>query len=136
MGVKHLPLPAIPSSHDVHPVGHAWQVGPKNPAEQDSHEVPLNPVGHVHVPWAEQTPEPAQGGEQADDCISKRAREFEDPEGSWATSGIESQSTIRFEPELTATQTLLEIERDPAERGVEEFEEGDVGSWENDPWPE
>ena len=39
----------------------------EKPSAQDSHEDPVRPAGHVHVPELEQTPAPEQGGEQADD---------------------------------------------------------------------
>ena len=47
-------------------------MGPKNPSAQVSHEDPVNPVGQLHVPEAEQTPEPEQGTEQAKDWTSRR----------------------------------------------------------------
>jgi hypothetical protein len=80
--VKHRPLPEIPSSQDVQPLGHDWHVGPKKPDAQDSHEVPLKPEGQVHEPEAEQTPDPEQGGEHAADCMSTREREATEPDGS------------------------------------------------------
>lgn len=133
VGVRQRPLPEIPSSQDVHPSGQAWHVGPKNPAEQDSHEVPLNPVGQMHVPDEEHTPEPEQGGEQAEDCISSNDREEPEPEGSWARSGTESHRIIRapeLEEDETAAQTLGASEREPAESGVpvDAFDTGAVGS--------
>jgi hypothetical protein len=82
VAVKQRPLPEIPSSQDVQPLGHCWHVGPKKPAAQDSHEVPLKPVGQVHEPAAEQTPDPEQGGEHAADCMSTRERDAEEPEGN------------------------------------------------------
>lgn len=81
-GTKHRPEPEIPSSQEVHPEGHGWQVGPKKPFAQDSQDDPVNPVGQVHTPEAEQTPEPAHGGEHAEDCISRRLRPLAAPEGS------------------------------------------------------
>jgi hypothetical protein len=132
--VKHRPLPEIPSSQEVHPPGHGWHVGPKKPDAQDSQEVPLKLVGHVHEPEAEQTPDPAQGGEHAADCISTSDKEVADPDGSWPTSGTESQKITRlFELELTASQTLDERDSEPAANGVDVFPIGDVGSGENDP---
>lgn len=67
MGSRHRPLPVIPSSQVVQSAGHAWQVGPKNPGAHVSQDVPLKPGGQLHVPDAEHTPAPAQGGEQAED---------------------------------------------------------------------
>ena len=128
VAVKHRPLPDMPSSHDVQPLGHGWHFGTKNPDAQDSHEVPLKPVGHVQEPEAEHTPEPAQGGEHAADCMSTREREFAEPVGSWVKSGMESQKITRLlEPVLTATQTFDDREREP-DNGVEVFEIGVVGS--------
>lgn len=76
------PVPVIPPSQDVQPEGQALHVGPKYPVAHDSQEVPLNPVGHVQVPEAEQTPFPEQGGEHAVDCKFKRERE---PEAAWGS---------------------------------------------------
>jgi hypothetical protein len=137
VAAKHRPLPEIPSSQDVHPLGHCAHFGPKKPGAQDSHDVPLNPGGQVHEPKAEQTPDPAQGGEQAADCMSTRKRDWAEPDGSWPKSGIESHNMTRLlELELTATQTLEERASEPADNGDEEFRIGDVGSDVNDPWPE
>ena len=77
IGVRQRPVPVIPSSQDVQPEGQALHVGPKYPEAHDSQEVPLNPVGHVQVPEAEQTPFPEQGGEHAVDCKLKRESEPE-----------------------------------------------------------
>jgi hypothetical protein len=127
----------MPWSQEGHPLGHGWHVGPKKPGAQDSHEVPLKPVEQVHEPDAEQTPDPAQGGEHAADCISTREKELAEPDGSWPKSGIESQRMTRlFELELTATQTLDDRDSEPAANGVDVFPDGDVGRGENDPWPE
>lgn len=67
VGTRHRPEPVLPWSHDGHPAGHAWHLGPKNPWAQDSQEEPVKPVGQLHVPEEVQTPEPAHGGEQAED---------------------------------------------------------------------
>ncbi len=40
---KHLPVPEIPSSHFVQLDGHAWQLEPKKPDAQDSHDSPRKP---------------------------------------------------------------------------------------------
>jgi len=63
IGDKHLPVPDRPWSQFVQPWGQDWQVGPKNPSAQDSHDVPVKPVGQLQEPDAEQTPAPEQGGE-------------------------------------------------------------------------
>jgi hypothetical protein len=125
---RQRPEPAIPSSHVVQPVGHAWHEGPKNPVAQTSQDEPLKPVGHVHWPDAEQTPEPEHGGEQALDSIAER--DIEDMPGSWETSGAESQRTMRLDdplPVVTAIQTLEDMAIAPAENGVELPDGGDVG---------
>ena len=76
-GARHNPVPVIPSSQEAQPAGHGEQFGPKEPGAQDSHEDPVNPVGHEHVPDAVQIPAPAHGGEQAADCISKMDNELD-----------------------------------------------------------
>lgn len=69
---RQRPLPVRPSSHFVHPLGHAAQPGPKNPEAQLSHDAPVKPTAQVHVPAAVQIPEEAHGGEHAADSMSKR----------------------------------------------------------------
>lgn len=85
----------------------------------------MKPVGQVHVAEAEQKPEPEQGGEQADDCISIRVRDSEAPGGSWEKSAIASQSIMRLvaEPDVTAAQTFLETAKELAWRGTGELTE-------------
>jgi hypothetical protein len=134
---KHRPLPEIPSSQDVHPLEHCSHVGPKKPDAQDSHEVPLNPVGQVHDPEAEQTPDPEHGGEQAVDCMPTRDREPADPDGSWLKSGMESQRMTRLlEFKLTASHILEARNIDSADNGVDTFPIEDVGRGVNKPGPE
>src|SRR5882762_9940243 len=106
LAVKHRPVPEVPSSQEVQPLGQGWHFGPKKPDAQDSHEVPLKPVGQVHVPEAEQTPDPAQGGEHDVDCISTSERDPEEVDGNCPMSGTESQKMIRlFEFEVIASHT-------------------------------
>ena len=135
MGFRHLPEPEIPSSQDAQPAGHGWHVGPKKPEAHDSHDEPVKPGAQEHVPEAEHTPAPAHGGEQARDSISRR--ESEPVEGSCVMSGTESQRMTRlFDPELTAAQTFDDRASELADKGVEEFETGVVGSDVNAAWPE
>lgn len=98
-------------------------MGPKNPLSHDSQAEPAKPRGHLHVRKAEQTEEPAHGGEQADDWISTRARGRDIDDGSWDTSGTESQNTMRdeLEPEVKATQTFLESAKELTGTGMEEL---------------
>jgi hypothetical protein len=136
-GVKHLPVPEIPSSHDEQPAGHAWHVGPKKPAAQVSQDVPLNPGAHVQVPDAEQVPELAQGGEQVEDCMSRSDMEPVLRKGSCAVSGTESHNTTRpLDPNDNATQTLVDMAIDPAVNGVEPLDTGPEGRELNAAWPE
>lgn len=97
----------------------------------------MNPAGHVQVPETEHTPLPEHGGEQAADWISTSPRELEDMmDGSWEISGTESQNTTRLEaPDRTETHTLDERAREPAEIGVEVFEDGVDGSEAYWIWP-
>ena len=126
---RHRPDPDIPSSQDAHPAGHAWQVGPKNPGEQDSHDAPVNPGAQLHVPEAEQTPEPAHGGEHADDSRSRSESAPELVVGSWVRSGIESQRMTRLlGPAFTAAHTLDDRAREPADNGWDAFTGGVEGS--------
>ena len=135
-GSRHLPVPVMPSSHDWQSAGQAWHVGPKKPFEQVSQEVPLKPVGQTHVPDAEHTPEPAHGGEHADDWMSSSWEMEDAPEGSCDTSGTLSQKMTRSldDPDESATQTLDERAREPAEILV--LFNGVLGSWVNCAWPE
>lgn len=128
-GSRHLPVPDMPSSHVAQPAGHAWHVGPKKPAAQVSQAVPLNPGAHVQVPEAEHVPELAQGGEQVEDCMSRRDMDPELRKGSCAVSGTESHITTRpFDPKDIATQTLDAMASDWAARGVDALATGAEGS--------
>ena len=120
VGIKHRPVPVMPSSQVVQPVGHAWHVGPKNPEAQVSQEVPLNPVWHWHVPDVVHTPAVEQEGVHADDWISKRER---DPcMGSWAMSGTEFQMMTRLlAPASSATHAFDDTANELAVTGVEVF---------------
>lgn len=82
MATRHRPPPEIPSSQDAQPLGHGLHFGPKKPDAQDSHDVPLKPEGQMHEPEAEQTPDPAQGGEHAADWMSTKEIEPAEPDGS------------------------------------------------------
>jgi hypothetical protein len=136
LAVKHRPVPEVPSSQEVQPLGQGWHFGPKKPDAQDSHEVPLKPVGQVHVPEAEQTPDPAQGGEHDVDCISTSERDPEEVDGNCPMSGTESQKMIRlFEFEVIASHTLEERDIEPADNGVDVFPIGVEGRAANDPLP-
>ena len=111
----------------MQPEGQALHVGPKYPGAHDSQEVPLNPVGHVHVPEAEQTPLPEQGGEHAVDCKFRRESEPEAVSGSWLTSGIEFQTMTRLLlPAETSAQTFPESANDDA-LNVDAFAIGESG---------
>jgi hypothetical protein len=68
---EHFPVPAIPSSHPLHPAGHGVHLGPKNPLAQDSHALPVKPLAHTHSLVLEQRPAEEQGGEQTVDPIPK-----------------------------------------------------------------
>ena len=98
-------------------------MGPKNPSAHDSQAEPAKPRGHSHIEEALQTVEPAHGGEQVDNWISTRARGRDIDDGSWDTSGTESQNIMREEPEpeVRATQILLESAIELAGRGMEEL---------------
>lgn len=96
-------------------------MGPKNPSSHDSQAEPVKPRGHAHVELAEQMVELEHGGEQVDDWISTRARGREIADGSWATSGTESQNIMRDEPVVKAAQTLLASAKELAGREMEEF---------------
>lgn len=135
--VRHLPLPAMPSSQVVHPLAHGLHVGPKNPVEQVSQEVPLNPVGQIHVPDAEHTLEPEQGGEHAEDSMSTSEREPAELVGNCVKSGTESQRITRLlsGPAFTATQTFEAMARESAVMGTDVLDMGVVGRAENEPWP-
>jgi len=137
MVVKHRPVPEIPWSQDVHPAGHGAQVGPKKPEAHDSQDPPVNPGAQLHVPDEEQTPELAQGGEHAEDSMSRSERDPELVEGSCVTSGTEFHSTTRLlDPAFTATQTFEERASEPADNGVEVFEAGEEGSCAKEAFPE
>lgn len=88
----------------------------------------MKPVGQVHVPLAEHTPFPEQGGEHDDDWMSRieRAPVATDP-GSWETSGTELQKMTRSEPDCMESQTFEESASDCEVTGVEELPTGDVG---------
>ena len=60
-------------------------------------------------------------------------RDWDASGGSWETSGIASQSITRLldEPEVTATQILLESTKELAGRGTEALMSGALGSCEN-----
>ena len=45
---RQRPVPEMPSSQVVQPVGQAWHEGPKKPVAQVSQDEPLKPEGHVH----------------------------------------------------------------------------------------
>lgn len=96
-------------------------MGPKNPLAHASHDEPVNPGAHLQVPEDKQMPEPAHGGEQAEDCMSSKERDPESPDGSWFTSGIESQMITRLfeDPEFAAIQMLDDIASDLAVSGVD-----------------
>jgi hypothetical protein len=96
-------------------------VGPKNPLAHDSQAEPVKPRGHWHVAEAEQTVEPAHGGEQTDDWISTRARGRDIDDGSWDTSGTEFQNITRDEPAVKTAQTFLASAKELAGRGMEEL---------------
>lgn len=100
----------------------------------------MKPDGQVHVPEAEQTPEPEHGGEHEADSMSRSEREPAVPEGSCETSGTESQRIMRLfeDPEDTAAQTFEESASELAESGVpdELLPTGVVGRLENPAWPE
>ena len=123
---RQRPLPAMPSSHDVHPAAHAWQSGPKNPLAHASHDAPVKPAGQVQVPAAEQMPAPEHGGEHAADCMSRIEMLLSDePEGSCERSAMESQRMRRSvdeDPAETAAQTLDDIMTEPAAVEVESRE--------------
>lgn len=127
--VRHLPDPEIPSSQSLQPLGHAAQVGPKNPDAQDSHDEPVKPGAHVQVPDVEQIPFPEHAGEHALDWRSRTDMAPErDP--SWLTSGTDSQRMTRsVSPMLTAAHTLGAIASEDAVILVDEFEMGSVGSF-------
>ena len=128
----------IPSSQEAHPAGHDWQFGPKNPAAQDSHDDPVNPVGHEQVPDAVQIPAPEHGGEQAADWISRTESELDSCE-ICARSGMESQRITRSvddELEATAAQMLEATMIEPAENVDELIEALVSGSGVNVPEPE
>ena len=99
----------------------------------------MKPVGQLHVPEEVQTPEPAHGGEQAEDWMSSKERDVDVPAGSCDTSGTESQRTTRLvddDPvELTAAQTLLERAKELAVSGVDVLAAGDAASGEKPAWP-
>lgn len=85
----------------------------------------MKPVAHEQVPAAVHIPEPAHGGEQAEDSMLSRRREPVFADGSWETSGTESQKTKRsLELELTLDDKPNEL----AEREEEELENGAEGS--------
>jgi hypothetical protein len=113
-------------------------VGPKNPSAHDSQAEPAKPRGQSHIAEALQTVEPAHGGLQADDWISTRARGRDIDDGSWDTSGTEFQNIMRdeLEPEVKATQTLLESAKELAGRGMEEELIGMEGRFKNAGCPE
>jgi len=95
----------------------------------------LNPVGQVQVPDAVQTPEPAQGGEQALDWRSRRLREpVKEDEGSWAMSGTEDQRIVRCFEELaeTAAQMLEARAKELAVSAVPVVNQADIQCTEPD----
>jgi hypothetical protein len=137
IGDKQRPVPDNPSSQEVHPEGHAWHVGPKKPVAQDSQDEPVKPLGHEHVPAAEQTPFPEQGGEQDDDCRLSNDMDPDALAGSWLTSGIEFHNMTRLLPPAdTAAQTFPERATEDAVSGIDVFPTGDVGRPEYEPCPE
>ena len=70
----HLPEPLMPSSHCAHPLGHFWHREPKKPLEHASHDAPVNPGAHAHVPVAVQSPEAEHGGEHVLDSMWMRLK--------------------------------------------------------------
>ena len=98
----------------------AWQLGPKNPGEQVSQEVPLKPVGQMHCPEAEHTPEPEQGGEQAEDWMSSRAESPDALEGSCDTSGtlFQKMTLSLDDPVEMAAQTFEDNASEPGDNEV------------------
>jgi hypothetical protein len=136
-GTKQRPVPEIPSSHEVHPDGHAWHVGPKKPDEHTSQDAPVNPLGHWHVPEAEQMPFPEHAGEQVDDCRLSNDRDPDALAGSWLTSGTEFHMMTRLLlPADTAAHTFPERAIDEAVNGMVVFPTGDEGRPEYEPCPE
>lgn len=123
---KHLPDPVIPSSQEaqvVFPEEHIEaQDGPKYPGAHFSHEDPVKPGGHVHVPPEPQTPAPEHGGEHELDWISRIESEDDEPEGKCEMSGTDDHSTsLADDPDETATQVLGEMANDEAETVALEF---------------
>lgn len=122
--LRQRPLPVRPSSQSVQPLGQAAQVGPKKPGAQLSHEAPVKPAAHAHVPAAVHMPDEAHGGEHAADWRSKRVSELGALVGSCAVSGIESQMMTRElgdAGDSTEIQTLAESATERAFNGVEEL---------------
>lgn len=91
----------------------------------------------MQVPFVVHTPFPEQGGEQVFDSMSSRDKLPAAVEGSCVTSGIEFHRITRLLlPAFTAAHTLDERAREAAERDVDVFEDGEVGSWLKEAWPE
>ena len=101
----------------------------------------MKPVGQRHVPDGVQMPEPAHGGEQAEDWMSSKERDADVPAGSCDMSDTESQRTMWLvddDPvELTAAQTLLERAKELAMSGVDVLAASDAASTsgEKPTWP-
>lgn len=94
-------------------------------------------VGQVHVPPAEHTPLPEQGGVHDDDWMSEIERALVAIDsGSWATSGTELHKMTRLEPDWMESQTFDERASDSEVIGVEELPSGDVGRGANSVFPE
>lgn len=131
---RHLPDPAIPSSHDVHPASQLWHVAPKCPGAQVSQDEPVNPGRHAQVLDDEQTPPVLEhAGEQDDDWMATRERVEVLPNGSSRMSGTECQSTTRLS---RAIHVLDESAMDwVVESDVEREEFGEVGSGAKADWP-
>lgn len=100
----------------------------------------MNPVGHVHVPAAEQIPAPEHGGEQAEDWMSRSDMLLRDtPAGSCERSGAESQRMRRSadpDPDETAAHMLEDSMTEPADVDVESRELLLVGRLVNTAVPE
>jgi hypothetical protein len=96
----------------------------------------VKPVGQVHVPPAEHTPFPEQGGVHDDDWMSKIEREpAATDSGSWAISGTELQKTTRSEPDCRETQTFDERASDSEVIGMDLLPTGEVGRGANCGFP-
>jgi hypothetical protein len=94
---RHAPVPDGPSSHLSQLLGHLEQLGPKKPFSQVSQDVPVNPVGHTHLPWVEQIALEEHAGEHVLGWIflTEMDEAMASDGGSWDQNGKLSQITTR-----------------------------------------